>query len=119
VLRGALPALFAVAMGVLIGAVERGEALGPPLGLVGVVFVLLQVLTPVHQALSANLGSPHRGLALRPAHPDLRRAPGNGPPRGPRTAPRTWPWRATSTSASRPAARDLDGLHRLGADVRW
>jgi ATP-binding cassette, subfamily B, bacterial len=56
-LRGALPALFAVAMGVLIGAVERGEALGPPLGLVGVVFVLLQVLTPVHQALSANLGS--------------------------------------------------------------
>ncbi|HVS13680.1 MAG TPA: ABC transporter ATP-binding protein [Thermoanaerobaculia bacterium] len=56
-LRGALPALFAVAMGVLFGAVQRGEALGPSLAMVGVVFVLLQVLAPIHQALSANLGS--------------------------------------------------------------
>ncbi len=44
-------------MGVLVAAVQRGGSLGPPLGLVGIVFVLLQVLTPLHQALSANLGS--------------------------------------------------------------
>jgi ABC-type multidrug transport system fused ATPase/permease subunit len=56
-LRGALPALFAIAMGALVGAVQRGEALAPPLALVGVVFVLLQVLTPIHQAVGANLGS--------------------------------------------------------------
>jgi ABC-type multidrug transport system fused ATPase/permease subunit len=55
-LRGALPAAFAVAMGVLVGAVQRGDALVTPLALVGVVFVLLQVLAPVHQALSSNLG---------------------------------------------------------------
>src|SRR5262249_10411743 len=52
-----LPAVFAVAMGLLIRAVQGGESLASPLALVGVVFVLLQVLTPVHAALSANLGS--------------------------------------------------------------
>jgi ATP-binding cassette, subfamily B, bacterial len=57
VLRGVLPAGFAIAMGVLIGAVQRGDDLTGPLTLVGVVFVLLQVLSPVHQAVSANLGN--------------------------------------------------------------
>jgi ABC-type multidrug transport system fused ATPase/permease subunit len=56
VLRGVLPALFAVAMGVLVGAIERGAALGVPLALVGVIFVLLQVINPVHQAVGLNLG---------------------------------------------------------------
>jgi ATP-binding cassette, subfamily B, bacterial len=56
VLRGLLPAVFAVAMGVLVGAVQRGNHLIGPLTLVGIVFVLLQVLPPVHQAVSANLG---------------------------------------------------------------
>src|SRR5262245_2733038 len=56
VLRGVAPAVFAVAMGMLVGAVQRGDPLGVPLGLVGGVFVLLQVLTPIHQALGANLG---------------------------------------------------------------
>ncbi|HVS64474.1 MAG TPA: ABC transporter ATP-binding protein/permease [Thermoanaerobaculia bacterium] len=56
-LRGVLPAFFAVAMGILVGAVEDGAALVPPLALVGVVFVLLQVASPIHQATSANLGS--------------------------------------------------------------
>jgi len=55
-LRSALPAFFAVAMGALIGAVQSGAPLRGPLVLVGVVFVLLQVLTPLHQAMSANLG---------------------------------------------------------------
>jgi ATP-binding cassette, subfamily B, bacterial len=55
-LRGVLPALFAIAMGILVGAVEGGHSLVNPLALVGVIFVLLQVLTPIHQAISANLG---------------------------------------------------------------
>jgi ATP-binding cassette, subfamily B, bacterial len=55
-LRGMLPAAFAVAMGVLVGAVQRGAPLAGPLALVGTIFVLLQVLNPIHQAVSANLG---------------------------------------------------------------
>ncbi|HYM24904.1 MAG TPA: ABC transporter ATP-binding protein [Vicinamibacterales bacterium] len=55
-LRGALPALFAIAMGVLVAAVQRVEPLAAPLTLVGVVFVLLQVLGPLHTAVGANLG---------------------------------------------------------------
>ena len=55
-LRGALPALFAIAMGALVGAVEAGQDLRGPLALVGGVFILLQVLPPVHQVVSANLG---------------------------------------------------------------
>jgi ATP-binding cassette subfamily B protein len=56
-LRGALPAVFAIAMGVLVGAVQRGDSLFAPLATVGVVFVLLQILSPLHQAIGANLGS--------------------------------------------------------------
>ena len=55
-LRGILPAAFAIAMGVLVGAVQREEPLAGPLSLVGAIFILLQVLSPIHQALSANLG---------------------------------------------------------------
>ena len=56
-LRGVLPALFAIAMGVLIGAVQRGDSLTTPLSIVGVVFVLLQTTSPLHQAIGKNLGS--------------------------------------------------------------
>jgi ATP-binding cassette, subfamily B, bacterial len=55
-LRGILPAAFAIAMGVLVGAVQRGDSLAGPLALAGTIFVLIQVLSPIHQALSANLG---------------------------------------------------------------
>jgi ABC-type multidrug transport system fused ATPase/permease subunit len=55
-LRGALPAVFAIAMGRLVGAIQRAEDLAVPLTFVGIVFVLLQVLNPIHQAVSANLG---------------------------------------------------------------
>jgi ATP-binding cassette, subfamily B, bacterial len=55
-LRGTLPAAFAIAMGVLVGAVQRGEPLSAPLSFTGAIFVLLQVLSPIHQAISANLG---------------------------------------------------------------
>ncbi|MDQ1615797.1 MAG: ATP-binding cassette, subfamily bacterial, partial [Actinomycetota bacterium] len=56
-LRGLMPALLAVATGVLVGAVKAGDPLTGPLVFVGVVFVLFQVLTPLHQAVSALLGA--------------------------------------------------------------
>jgi ABC-type multidrug transport system fused ATPase/permease subunit len=55
-LRGILPATFAIAMGILVGAVQHGRPLAGPLALVGAIFVLLQVLSPIHQAVGANLG---------------------------------------------------------------
>ena len=55
-LRGMLPAGFAIVMGVLMGAVQRGHSLVGPLAFAGAIFVLLQVLSPIHQAVSANLG---------------------------------------------------------------
>jgi ATP-binding cassette, subfamily B, bacterial len=56
VLRGALPAAFAVAMGGLVGAVQHGNSLAAPLAFAGAIFVTLQVLNPIHYALSLNLG---------------------------------------------------------------
>ena len=55
-LRGVLPAAFAITMGALVGAIQNGESLRLPLTFAGIVFVLLQVLAPIHQALSSNLG---------------------------------------------------------------
>jgi ABC-type multidrug transport system fused ATPase/permease subunit len=57
VLRGILPALFAIVAGMLVGAVQRGEALIAPLVLMGIVFVPLQVLPVIHRAVGTNLGS--------------------------------------------------------------
>lgn len=57
VLRGALPAVFAIAMGTLVGAVQHQTDLLLPLALFGTVFVLLQILPPIHRAVGANLGS--------------------------------------------------------------
>ena len=56
-LRALLPALLAVSTGVLVGAVQRGAPLGAPLTFLGVVFIAFQVLTPLHLAVSSNLGS--------------------------------------------------------------
>jgi ABC-type multidrug transport system fused ATPase/permease subunit len=57
ILRGLLPARLAIAMGGLVGAIQRGSGIAASLGLVGVVLVLLQVLAPIHQAIGVNLGS--------------------------------------------------------------
>jgi ATP-binding cassette, subfamily B, bacterial len=56
ILRGTLPAVLAIATGTLVAAVQRRESLAGPLMLVGAAFVLLQILTPIHQVISANLG---------------------------------------------------------------
>ena len=55
-LRGVLPAAFAIAMGILVGAIQQGQNLFVPLAVVGGVFVLLQILTPMHTAIGANIG---------------------------------------------------------------
>src|SRR3989475_5735118 len=56
VLRGVLPAVFAIGMGLLVGAVQGGGSLAGPLAFVGTTFVLLQILAPIPQAASNNLG---------------------------------------------------------------
>jgi ATP-binding cassette, subfamily B, bacterial len=56
VLHGVLPALFAIAMGTLVAAVQRGDSRAAPLMLVGAAFVALQVMTPLQTAVSHNLG---------------------------------------------------------------
>ncbi|MEO5852934.1 MAG: ABC transporter ATP-binding protein [Nocardioides sp.] len=56
-LRSVLPAVFAVATGVIVGAVQDGSSLTGPLVLMGVAFVLLQVSAPLHQAVGENLGN--------------------------------------------------------------
>jgi len=56
ILRGILPAVFAIVMGALVAAVQRGSGLAGPLTSMAVTFVLLQVLPPTHTAIGANLG---------------------------------------------------------------
>ena len=78
VLRGALPALFGIAMGVLVGAVQHSADLTAPLAFAGVVFVLLQVLTPIHQAVSGNLGDRTAAWLYDKLTEACARAPGMG-----------------------------------------
>src|ERR1700733_9203275 len=54
--RGLLPAAFSVVTGVLVAAVQHRATLAAPLAVVGVVFILMQVLGPLPTSLSANLG---------------------------------------------------------------
>lgn len=54
--RGVLPALFTLLTGALIGAVQGSKPLAVPLLAAGAVFVLIQLLAPVHAQVSSNLG---------------------------------------------------------------
>jgi ABC-type multidrug transport system fused ATPase/permease subunit len=56
-LRGVLPAVFSIAMGTLVAALQRGGGTGASLAVVGCAFVLLQILGPIHRAVGANLGN--------------------------------------------------------------
>ena len=56
VLRGVLPAVFAVAIGVLVAGVQSGAPLGSMLWLVGGLFILQQMMAPIQLAVSYNLG---------------------------------------------------------------
>ena len=57
VVRGALPAVLAVAIGVVVGAVNDGAPLGWPLAAASIALAAMQILPPLHQAVGANLGS--------------------------------------------------------------
>jgi len=56
VLRGVLPAVFAVAMGALVAGVQSGAPIGSMLWLVGGLFILQQMMAPIQLAVSYNLG---------------------------------------------------------------
>jgi ABC-type multidrug transport system fused ATPase/permease subunit len=56
VLRGLLGPALGLAMGLLVAAVTRGASLLAPLAAMGIVFLLSQVLPPLQQMLSWNLG---------------------------------------------------------------
>ena len=56
VLRGALPALFTVTVSTVVTVVDGGGSLTMPLIAVGAVFLLIQLLAPLHAQVSANLG---------------------------------------------------------------
>ena len=84
-------------MGVLVSAVQRGASLAGALAVAGIVFVLLQVLTPIHQALSANLGDRTAAWLYDTLTEACVRPPGMGHLEDPAlTSDLTW--RATSTS---------------------
>jgi len=55
-IRGILPVGLAIGMGVLVQNVQRSGNLTGSLWFVGVLFVLLQVLNPIHVAICSNLG---------------------------------------------------------------
>ena len=57
VLRGLLPAAFAVAMGVVVADVEAGRSPAAGLVAIGVTFIAMQALGPVHDVVSTNLGA--------------------------------------------------------------
>jgi ABC-type multidrug transport system fused ATPase/permease subunit len=56
-LRSLLPAVFVIAMGVTISAVQHGDSLAAPLAVLGVTFVVMESIGPLHDSLSANLGA--------------------------------------------------------------
>ena len=96
-LRGILPAAFAIAMGVLVGAVQHSQSLIGPLAFAGAIFVLLQVLSPIHQALSTSLGDRTAAWLYDRLTEACVRPPGMGHLRIPRS-PATSRWHATLTS---------------------
>jgi ATP-binding cassette subfamily B protein len=55
--RGALPAIFAIAMGALVGAVDAGASLGGPLAAAGITFLLMNAFQPLHGTVGSVLGA--------------------------------------------------------------
>jgi ABC-type multidrug transport system fused ATPase/permease subunit len=56
-ISGIVPAVFAVATGAVVAAVAGGSSIIGPLVAAGVLFLLMQVVPPVLQAVSLNLGN--------------------------------------------------------------
>lgn len=57
VLRAVLPPALSVAIGWLVGSISGKGSLALPLVAVGALFVLLQILGPLHSQLATNLGA--------------------------------------------------------------
>jgi ATP-binding cassette, subfamily B, bacterial len=57
ILNGAMPAVFAVAIGATVNAVQHAQPVAASLALTGVVFVLMLILNPIQTAVSMNLGN--------------------------------------------------------------
>ena len=57
ILNGAMPAVFAVAIGATVNAVQLASPVGGPLAVTGLVFVLMLVVNPIQTAVSMNLGN--------------------------------------------------------------
>jgi ABC-type multidrug transport system fused ATPase/permease subunit len=57
VVSGVMPAVFAVAIGVTVGAVQQNGPVSAPLALTGAVFVIMLAATPILTAVSMNLGN--------------------------------------------------------------
>lgn len=55
-LRGLLPSAFTLAVGLLVGTLQRHQPVLAPLALVGAAFILMNALAPVHEAVSGLLG---------------------------------------------------------------
>jgi ABC-type multidrug transport system fused ATPase/permease subunit len=55
--RAALPIAFAIGMGWLVTAIQRGDAVALPLAVAGLAFAVQQALGPIHDAISGNLGA--------------------------------------------------------------
>jgi ATP-binding cassette subfamily B protein len=55
--RAVLPAALVVGTGALVGSVSSGQRPGWPLALVAGTTILILVLSPIHDAVSANLGA--------------------------------------------------------------
>ena len=75
VVRGVLPALFAVVIAAVITAVEGGGSLTGPIVAAGVVFVAMQTLAPLHGQVGVNLGEKlsrwlHDRLLIATTEPD-------------------------------------------------
>jgi ABC-type multidrug transport system fused ATPase/permease subunit len=57
ILNGAMPAVFAIATGATVGAVQQARPVTVSLALTGVVFVLMLIMNPIQTAVSMNLGN--------------------------------------------------------------
>ena len=57
ILNGAMPAVFAVAIGATVSAVQQTRPVAAPLAVTGLVFVLMLIVNPIQTAVSMNLGN--------------------------------------------------------------
>ena len=116
ILRGALPAAFARRHGRARRRRADGRERSPSRStLVGAVFVLLQVLAPIHTALSANLGDRTAAWLYDRLTEACVRPPGMGHLEDPKLTNDLTVARDFDLGMTGPPLSHLDGLHRRRA----